>query len=68
MTDSPYKMPAVGSFYQWRPGSIWDHEVVEVIGTDAGNELVELSGPSGVRWVSLDDFEQSAQAPPLRKP
>lgn len=71
MTQPKYRMPDTESVWEWNTGEPMNREVVIVTGTvwtGAGDDgSVRISGPAGVRWVSLTEFGATAVAPRLRR-
>ncbi len=65
MNSPTWRYPAIGAFYEWRAGSPMEREVIEVVAVDVDHQLIQVDGSSGTRWVSVSDFYQSSQSPPL---
>lgn len=65
--NQPWPLPTVGSFWEWNLGVPLGREVIEVMSTQLAPLMVRISGPSGEREVTLDEFTQNAVPAPLGK-
>lgn len=65
MTEQPWPLPTVGSFWEWQLGIPMGREVVEVTGTSLAPLAVRIKGSSDEREVSLDEFSRNAVPAPL---